>query len=113
MIEAEYKAQLPQNSNEKPVDDKSENLVKNGSIQKESQEIKKKRSIENDEIIENLNGNNETEETPKKKKKKSKKTLDEIIDKTESKLNENAEPQSVKKKKHRRSSAYRNIEPKY
>lgn len=98
MIEAEYKAQLPQNSNEKPVDNKSENLVKNYSIQEESQEIKNNTSIENDEIIKNLNGNDETEETPKKKKKKSKKSLDEVIDKTESKLNGNDEPQSVKKK---------------
>ncbi|XP_003247711.1 cell growth-regulating nucleolar protein [Acyrthosiphon pisum] len=98
MIEAEYKAQLPQNSNEKPVDNKSGNLVKNDSIQEESQEIKNKITIENDEIINNLNGNNETEETPKKKKKKSKKSFDTVNNETESKLDGNAEPQSTKKK---------------
>ncbi|CAI6350079.1 unnamed protein product [Macrosiphum euphorbiae] len=98
MIEAEYKAQLPQNSNEKPVDNKSGNLVKNDSIQEEPQEIKNKISIGNDEIINNLNGNNETEETPKKKKKKSKKSLDTVNNETESKSDGNAESQSTKKK---------------
>ncbi|XP_022174297.1 cell growth-regulating nucleolar protein [Myzus persicae] len=97
IIEAEYKAQLPQNLNEKSVDNKSENLSNNDSIQKESQEINNKINIENDEINKSLNGNNETEETPKKKKKKSKQSLDALDYETESKLNGNAEPQSAKK----------------
>jgi len=98
MIEAEYKSQLPQNSNEKPVDNKTGNLVKNDSIQEESLEIQNKISIGNDEIINNLNGNNETEQTPKKKKKKSKTSLDTVNNETISQLDENAEPQSAKKK---------------
>ncbi|KAL4090091.1 hypothetical protein QTP88_024992 [Uroleucon formosanum] len=105
MIEAEYKAQQPQNSNEKPVDNESENLVKNVSIQEESQEIKNKISFGNEEIINNSNGNNETEETPKKKKKKSKKSFDAANNETKLKstkkrnITEEAQPNSAKKYK--------------
>lgn len=99
MIEAEYKAQLPQNSNEKPVDNKSNNLEKNDSTQKDSRGIKEKMNIENDEIVTQLNGDNETEEPPKKKKKKSKQSLNTDNNKTETKLKENVEPQTTKKPK--------------
>ncbi|XP_027837727.2 cell growth-regulating nucleolar protein isoform X1 [Aphis gossypii] len=99
MIEAEYKAQLPQNSNEKPVDNKSNDLEKNDSTQKDSQGIKEKMNIENDEIVTQLNGDNETEEPPKKKKKKSKQSLDADNNETEKKLKENVEPQTAKKPK--------------
>lgn len=104
MIEAEYKAQLPQNSNEKPVDDKSNDLEKNDSTQKDSPGIKEKINIKNDEIITQLNGDNVTEEPPKKKKKKSKQSLDADNNETETKLKENVEPQTAKKPKKKKNN---------
>ncbi|XP_025193274.1 cell growth-regulating nucleolar protein [Melanaphis sacchari] len=98
VIEAEYKAQLPQNSNEKPVDNTTKDIEKNDSTQKESQEIKKKMNIENDKIVTSLNGSNETEEPPKKKKKKNKQSLDTENYETETKLKENVEPLTQNKK---------------
>lgn len=99
MIEAEYKAQLPQNSNEKLVNNNSNDLEKNDSTQKDSQGIKEKMDIENDEIVTKLNGDNDTEEPPKKKKKKSKQSLDAENNETETKLKENVEPLTAKKPK--------------
>lgn len=99
MIEAEYKAQLPQNSNEKPVDNKLNDLEKNDSTQKDSPGIKEKMNIKNDEMVTQLNGDNVTEEPSKKKKKKSKQSLDAGNNETETKLKENVEPQTAKKPK--------------
>lgn len=114
MIEAEYKAQQVQNSNEKPENTndspkeiKNENVDKIDSTQEEPKQAKKK--IKNNENIANDCKVNETEEVPGKKKKKSKKSVEVISDAIEKNSGENIEPQQEKKKKKKEKCVLNNV----
>ncbi|XP_026823426.1 cell growth-regulating nucleolar protein [Rhopalosiphum maidis] len=116
MIEAEYKAQQSQNSNEKTVDNKSKDLEKNDSTQNETEGIEKKMNIENNEIVTSLNGDDKTEEPPKKKKKKSKKSLDaenvteEKLDVNDSNTTETQSSSAKKLKKNKNNDSVQELQ---
>lgn len=75
MIEAEYKAQQTQNSNDKPANtnniQNTESLEKDDIVQEEPQKIKekKKKNVGNDKNGDIEIANNEIKQSPKKKKK--------------------------------------------
>lgn len=109
MIEAEFKAQQTQNSNQNLAhtnnDQSIEKAEKTESSQEDTQNIKKKmKTIEDNEEIEKVNVNDndlqkiENVQNTLKKKKKRKESIENAVN-TENETKENVKPLSEKKKK--------------